>query len=102
MNTQTTEETTTPAQFTPGPWHLQPTGDGANIVTHRYDMIASVTTEADARLLVHAPDLLEALQYLLDNSPRPKNIRKEFSAFNARANAGNAIYKATGRTQNHA
>ena len=52
---------------TPGPWQQ---GDGYNAHTTtvhiKSTLIAKAETEADARLIAAAPDLLEALKFLID------------------------------------
>jgi hypothetical protein len=50
------------------------------------------------RMLEAAPDMLEALQGLLANSPKPKNVRKEFAYILHLEAARQAIRKATGQS----
>jgi hypothetical protein len=61
--------------FTPGPWRIERNGDGAITSYYGADkkrVDAAVgsgrreITEANARLIVAAPDLYEALQLVLD------------------------------------
>jgi len=72
--------------FTPGPWEINPvkTVDGEFMVCngakgHAYGLVAVVVTEADARLVASAPDLLKAAQRALNvlkatgESVRPGN-----------------------------
>ena len=58
-------------EHTPGPWRI--VGDEphlyiwptASAVLNRHNLIADVYTEADARLIAAAPDLLEALKEII-------------------------------------
>lgn len=92
-------------KHTPGPWDTQVVGDEiwvgvehpeVGFVTHaaiRYgcDEAAELgTKEANARLIVAAPELLEALKLLLA-------ARKDFELMTAASAAETAIAKAEGR-----
>lgn len=91
---------------TPGPWRVEGrTVYGAksgHIISHGtnaygdgpegYVCNTSGTSEADARLIASAPDLLEALQNLLGFSSHPKSVEFEMAKDDARA----AIAKASG------
>jgi hypothetical protein len=91
MQTQTQQ-----AQHTPGPWHLTPGSarrDGkASITDQNWERVALVedATETDARLIAAAPELLEALQYIVGWNP------DDWSAETARDRARAAIAKAEG------
>lgn len=92
-------------KHTPGPWTIVEYGadETPNLVVHRGETenrICFMATpgshgdsaiiEADARLIAAAPDLLEALEYLLTAGNSPDAIA------DARITASAAIAKATG------
>ena len=85
-------------QHTPGPWRIgtTPPNGEQTIGTQQGLMVAVATTgantptEANARLIAAAPDLLEALQNLLKSSCIDGDIAIEAKA---------AIAKATGETK---
>jgi hypothetical protein len=66
---------------------------GSLIILESNNCIAEVTTEADAKLITAAPDLLEALDSLLKvTATYPIN---EENLYEAKENARKAIKKAT-------
>lgn len=95
-------------EHTPGPWMIKWRDGGAKINPEDgHGFLADVrmrptythNTEeygANARLIAAAPDLLEALEGLLKNAPRPKSIRKDFSYTLYLEAAKTAIAKARG------
>lgn len=85
------------SKHTPGPWRYWLCKDGSHDSRSDYVQIASgkthvaqvrivSTTEADMRLMVAAPELLEALRDLLEwfddesKSPRPAPLKKARAA----------------------
>lgn len=86
------------ASHTPGPWRVDPTGDiGPWIIGDSEDFIADCncnnsiedeTTEANARLIAAAPDLLECVKEALkvDISLR-FGLRRQFEAALAKTEA---------------
>jgi hypothetical protein len=62
---------TTQQTHTPGPWTLQPIGDETefNILGAGRELIATVS-DNDARLIAAAPELLAALEEVMDHSER--------------------------------
>ena len=91
-------------KHTPGPWKLRlgtgvqydyiiETKAGALVAAYpHYSGATKKVTKANARLIAAAPDLLEALNALLDDVGRANSM---LGAIKARA----AIAKATGETQ---
>ena len=91
---------------TPGPWnfHIQGDADDYCLLTHDGKWIISfrqngelLTPEqiANAHLIATAPDLLEALEYLM--SWQVKNVDRWHNA--AYDNAARVVKKATGETK---
>lgn len=83
---------------TPGPWKM----DGRLIIDSRSDAVAMVniaravtTAHCDSRLIAAAPDLLAALQGLLETSALNEDAIEE-SDYMLVANARAVIAKATG------
>lgn len=101
------------AEHTPGPWTatFMPAGaglwntrimgpDGEHILADTYTQFygpGQAESEANARLIAAAPELLEALAGLLKHAPLPKGIRKDFSYTLYLEAARSAIAKAEGR-----
>jgi len=102
-------------KHTPGPWkadnHI--IGDGWRVFVPRHDeadqhdAIADVETwqsdtetEANARLIAAAPDLLDALKNVLDelHKHHKMNVKKDYSLMVADSVARKAIAKAEGRS----
>jgi hypothetical protein len=96
------------AEHTPGPWSygqvgddcftlfFDDSGDGCGDGEVYISDAADDNSEANARLIAAAPDMLEALEGLLKNAPRPKSIRKDFSYTLYLEAAKTAIAKARG------
>ena len=92
-------------KHTPGPWEAEwhrkykqwnvfpESGKAVVSVTDLCGEYSKEETEANARLIAAAPELLEALQGLLDCMAIPSSICKERPAYEA---ARAAIAKATG------
>ncbi len=120
MNT-TTEKASQLATHTPGPWKKGTPGHGRHCVystkangkgicvmsntqtTSQFeidkygDHPANLEADANGHLIAAAPELLEALLYLVSQVNLSKlNIRKDFSLINAHAAATKAIYHAKG------
>jgi hypothetical protein len=104
-----TEQHTTKATHTPGPWKLEAEKDGQVGISRpgywrnfavAYTSNPSIEPgqgHANARLIAAAPTLLEALELLTRETPlHALNIRKDFSLINAHANACAAIREAKG------
>lgn len=61
--------------FTPGPWEIRPSFAGSqylHIKSPTSDSVACTESEADARLIAAAPDLLYALKSLMDSESRAR------------------------------
>ncbi len=70
--------------------------DDEVICDMRFDNTPQERIEANAKLIVVAPKMLEALKYLTDSINLSKlNIKKDFSLINAHANATKIMHKAT-------
>jgi hypothetical protein len=85
----------TNTQHTPGPWRIGDAGFtvfGPPKPGALPETIAPVKNRANARLIAAAPELLEALEALLDRDPAPPLEKIGAVYVNARA----AIAKATG------
>lgn len=59
------------AQHTPGPWHINRDGNDVENVNDAgvCAMYADETSEANARLIAAAPEMLEALRIAVNNVP---------------------------------
>ena len=53
-------------EHTPGPWFLNRSGAGMSYLVGPPQWAGAIEREADANLIAAAPDLLEALQGLVD------------------------------------
>lgn len=90
--------------FTPGPWNYDEangrvlaTEDGADVVVADLGNEGTAwPTNANGRLIAAAPELVEALEGLLANAPKPKNIQRDFSYTLYLESARRAIAKAKG------
>lgn len=87
-------------EYTPGPWP-SPEYDNSDVSADKWFDVGCIAryvkSEADARLISAAPDLLEALERLLQHTGGgvvARDYDEEFEA--AVSNARNAIAKATG------
>lgn len=89
---------------TPGPWRavggaIRPenvkghTGGYAPILSAHHDKRLPDNREANAKLAAAAPELLDALQWLMQHAPEP-NLSGDYAAGYLSAKA--AIHKATG------
>lgn len=95
-------------QHTPGPWHLVETEPGIDaemdvfVTTPRYaggtGLIARVINADDAQLIAAAPDLLDALQALM-NATLPGMPVDPVRVAAAHKQARSSIAKATGENQ---
>jgi hypothetical protein len=75
---------------TPGPWHLN--GGKPYWIEGADDLhVADVATYADARLSAAAPELLEALEYIMDST--------NYNLMDAATKARAAIAKARGESK---
>ena len=84
------------AEHTPGPWAPYHLSDGSWAVARRDDVLpplAWTVNEADARLIAAAPDLLAALEEIVNLEGFPDQF-----AYRAEAIALAAIAKAKGKT----
>lgn len=83
-------------KYTPGPWHVtDATWDDEGNVRYTLTGIKSAKI-ADARLIAAAPELLEALQAMLENC---YDLEKDDDTISAVAEARAAIAKATGEQE---
>jgi hypothetical protein len=88
-------------QHTPGPWFVTPDGHAVyekDVFGYRADTICGLPSRSDsraanARLIAAAPELLTALEALLDRDPAPPLEKIGAVYVNARA----AIAKARGQ-----
>jgi len=84
------------AKHTPGPWRL----DAHNNVMHKDGLVAfpcisgGFPQEANARLIAAAPELLEALQVLMEKCIDPKEFRYLKAGIGTRAPKGKALLAA--------
>ena len=85
-------------QYTPGPWKIDDAFKTSTVITDDTDMVICQIhglgpgANADGRLITAAPDLLEALQNIIDSVDKGHAVILVPLAANARA----AIAKATG------
>jgi hypothetical protein len=76
------------AKMTPGPWTAEQIGDtgGENPVdvweiNNGYTRIAEYVSDKDARLIAAAPELLEALKFLLEQAGLDRQKEAENKAY---------------------
>jgi len=92
------------SKHTPGPWYINPIKANANgnrrIMAEQCTPVAVVPDHlvADARLIAAAPDLLEALELMLDRFRDTEGSHGQWEE-EATENARAAIAKATGGEQ---
>jgi hypothetical protein len=93
------------SQHTPGPWRAEVSGDTVYITSETYGDVARVREgdgddrrEANIRLIAAAPELLEALDGILNNlwEDRKRNVKRDYSLMVYEAQAKAAIAKAKG------
>ena len=96
------------SKYTPGPWVADRVRVGYSVMDAKClgyvvqpsddeGRYGTIMTEANARLIAAAPELLEALMELVDEAEMGGSSRAQWDAMRDRARA--AITKATGDTQ---